>query len=470
MTKASMFLRIVLPVIACLMLAGMVGGAAKAASARPATVTHPQTASSSGFLAHPVQVKPITKSLGKLQDTKLKHAQGTSAGKVLYACQNDTNPLPFLCYGPGQIRQAYGVQQLADKHITGQGSRIVIVDAFGSSTIQQDLQAFDADWGLPDPTLNILNPFGSAVGSDFGWAVETSLDVEYAHVMAPGAVITLVVAQTNSDVDIYNAIKYAVDNNLGDVLSMSFGENESCVDPNLLAAEHQVFQEATRKGITLLASAGDFGSAQFTCDGSSFVTAVSSPASDPLVTAVGGTALTADAVTGTYIGETAWNESAAFNNATGGGYSVLYPRPAYQTGRTGDTPGRGLPDLSMNASIVGGVLVYLSDPFSGQENVFLVGGTSVGAPELAGIIADGVQLAHHSLGFLNTALYALGSSGDASHALHDITSGNNILFSSGIAGYMVQAGWDAVTGWGTPANGFLAMLLDRLHAGDANGL
>ena len=121
--------------------------------------------------------------------------------------------------------------------------------------------------------------------------MEISLDVVWAHAIAPGANITLVLAKSDADADILSATKYAVDNHLGDVISQSFGENESCMDPSLLAQQHQVFADATMKNITIFASSGDEGAAQGTCDGSSLVQAASTPASDPLVTAVGGTEL-----------------------------------------------------------------------------------------------------------------------------------------------------------------------------------
>ncbi len=462
--------RFIPPLVVCLALLGMVGGTVLAAGSVPLKGARPHTVASSGYTPHAIEVNPLYKRLGKVQDIRLQQTQATGAGKILYECQSDTNPQPILCYGPDQIRRAYGVQQLQKEHLTGRGSTIVILDAYGSPTIQTDLNAFNADWGLPDVSVNIVAPFG-VDGANFGWALETTLDVEWAHVMAPGAAITLVVARTNNDVDIYNALKYAVDNNLGDVISMSFGENESCVDPDLLAAQHEVFRAAAQKSITLVASSGDSGSAQTSCDGFSLETAASNPASDPLVTAIGGTALTADATYGTYSGETAWNEPVFGIASTGGGYSVLYSRPSYQAKATGNTAGRGVPDLALNASINGGVLVYMTDPFAGNLFVGIVGGTSVGAPEFAGIVADGVQQAHHRLGFLNKALYKLGSSGSAPALFHDITSGNNILFSSGIAGYTTRQGWDAVTGWGTPqVNNLLPALISQVRTGDANGL
>ncbi len=462
--------RFIPSLVVCLALLGMVGGTVLAAGSVPSQGARPQAAASSGYTPHAVEVNPLYKRLGKVQDVRLQQTPTASAGKVLYACQSDTNPQPMLCYGPDQIRRAYGVQQLQKEHLTGRGSTIVILDAFGSPTIQADLDAFDADWGLPKVSVTVAAPFG-VDGSNPGWAFETTLDVEWAHVMAPGAAITLLEARTNSDVDLYNALKYAVDNNLGDVISMSFGENESCVDPDLLAAQHEVFRAATQKGITLVASSGDSGSAEPSCDGFSLETAASNPASDPLVTAIGGTALTANATSGEYIGETAWNEPLFGTAATGGGYSVLYPRPAYQAGATANTAGRGVPDIALNASLNGGVLVYMTDPFAGNLVVEIAGGTSVGAPEFAGIVADAVQQAHHRLGFLNQALYRLGGSANAHKAFHDITSGSNILFSSGVVGYTVRQGWDAVTGWGTPqADNLLPALVSRVRAGDAGGL
>ena len=167
-----------------------------------------------------------------------------------------------------------------------------------------------------------LTPFDPGNGDMAGWAEEISLDVLWAHAIAPGANIMLVLAKSDADADILSATKYAVDHNLGDVISQSFGENESCVDPSILAQQHQVFAEATGKYITIFASSGDSGAAQPTCDGSSLVKAVSSPAVDPLVTAVGGTELHAagycltvlgcdpnmNPAPGTYEGEIAWNE------------------------------------------------------------------------------------------------------------------------------------------------------------------
>jgi kumamolisin len=205
-----------------------------------------------------------------------------------------------------------------------------------------------------------------------------------------------------------------------------------------------------------------------TCDYASLETAVSYPASDPFVTAVGGTALTADAETGEYSGETAWNDSMSLPIGTGGGYSTLYPRPAYQA-TLGNKPGRGLPDLSLNASRNGGVLVLFTDPISNDQYFSALSGTSVGAPEFAGLVAVGVQLQHKRLGFLNASIYRLGNT---ALFFNDITSGSNILFSSGVSGYTTTKKWDAVTGWGSPRDPqlFFRLVGGNLHAEDAQGL
>ena len=412
------------------------------------------------FKTHPVQIQPILVRYNPEPSHTVWNA-GTLPQPVHFACQSNTNPQPSLCYGPYQVRQAYNVTDLLTKQrITGKGSSITIIDAYGSPNIRKDLQNFDATWNLPSPQLNIIAPYG-VQGTDSAWISETSLDVEWAHAMAPDATINLVLAKDSNDFNIYMALAYAVKHNLGDIVSLSFGENEKCVDPKLRLAEHRVFREATSKGMTLLAATGDFGSAQLACDSSSFEKSISFPSDDPLVTAVGGTMLTADAVTGRYIRETSWNESSDYNKATGGGYSKIYGVPAFQRGLIGNGTGRAVPDISLNASVNGGVIVFESHRATGRSTINIMGGTSAAVPELAGLLADGVQMAHHRLGAINPALYRLGTSNNYMLAMHDITSGNNTLLSSGLNGYKAHQGWDAATGWGSPreAGPFLQALI-----------
>lgn len=416
------------------------------------------------FKENQIEVQPGMRKLGSMQTSQMETA-GAGVRPVIFRCQSDTNPQPVLCYGPYQMREAYGVTELLNKQITGHGSTITIIDAYGSPTIRGDLQKFDNVWGLPAPQFNIVTPFGVR-GADNTWAAETSLDVEWAHVMAPGAAINLVLARSSSDADLYKALLYTVQQNLGDIVSMSFGENENCVDPKLRKAEHRLMKEAVLKKMTILAATGDLGSAQLTCSRSAYERAISFPSDDPFVTAVGGTALSADAITGHYISETAWNESNAFNKAAGGGYSDLYTDPSYQKHITGAARGRGVPDLSMNAAVAGGVLVYQGNRDTGHTMVNIMGGTSAAAPELAGILADGIQMAHHRLGPINAELYKLGASSLYKDSMNDITVGNNGLTSSGLNGYTAGTGWDPATGWGSPRQAE-AFLQGLIHQGES---
>jgi subtilase family serine protease len=391
------------------------------------------------------------------------------------------------CYGPDQIRVAYGVQPLLNKGITGAGRTIVIIDAYGSDTLSTDLTTFDAYFGLPNPTLNVIYPDGPPLPTDpvnaAGWKGETSLDVQWAHAIAPGATIDLVVAKSNNDADILSATKYVSDHNLGDVVSQSFGEAEACMDPSLLAQQHKLFQKMTDQDITLLASTGDDGAAQLACDGNSYIKAISTPASDPNVTGVGGTDLiatppTANAdgsiatVGGTYQSESVWNETALLGGpaASGGGVSSIYRKPAYQflvpSLRTSNM--RWLPDVSYNAAVFNGVLVVYTCE-AGDANCgstvgqvfFRFGGTSAGSPQWAGLIALTDQLAHGRVGAINPELYILGASPSiASHFLHDVTTGDNSIpdltpflgapFGTPITGYPATPGWDASSGLGSP--------------------
>ena len=370
---------------------------------------------------------------------------------VHFSCQDTAG-----CYDPAQMRKAYGFDQL---DVDGTGRTIVIVDAFQSPTIQQDLSLFDSVFGLPAGNLNIiapdgLTPFDTNDANQVGWSGEITLDVEWAHAIAPGATIDLVLAKSNQDGDILSATKYAVDNNLGDVISQSFGEGEICMDPGLLQAQHALFQQATAKGITLLASSGDQGSAQPTCDGSSFFKSASTPASDPNVTGVGGTKLVADS-TGAYQSESVWNEFSTSGAAGGGGFSTVYGTPAYQ--QRLHLASRGVPDVAYNAAINGGVLAVWSVPL-GAPAFFRFGGTSAGSPQWAGLVADADQLKGGRIGLLNNRLYGWATSATLENRLfHDIRTGDNSFGS--ITGFDATPGWDAATGVGSPkANTLVPML------------
>jgi subtilase family serine protease len=398
--------------------------------------------------------------------------QRMSSGSRSFSCQG----LPIdgsegaRCYTASQIQQAYG---LLASGIDGRGKTIVIIDAFSNPLIASDLKDFDRDMGLPDPAFTITQvgnvpPFDIDSDLQVGWAGEISLDVQWAHAMAPGAAIDLVEAPSNSDADIFAATEYAIDHKLGDVISQSFGEAEACVDPAMLPEEAALFAKAAKEGMTLVASTGDTGAAQPSCDGSSPVFSAPFPASDPNVTGVGGTTLNADPVTGSYLGETAWTEplfgcnfpavDPTDINCSGGGFSTIFERPAWQRSAIhggGPHAARGVPDVAYDAGVNGGVLVHfgvllVAFGFGQDDPLYLTfGGTSAGSPQWAALAADADQLAKHDLGRINDNLYRLVHSSHG-QAFHDITSGNDRIAEIGGQGYDAGAGWDAVTGLGTP--------------------
>jgi subtilase family serine protease len=386
------------------------------------------------------------------------------------------------------MRHAYQIDSLIAAGYDGTGHTIVIIDAFQSPNIVQQLNYFNTFYGLaslnglgnpPNPSLGTftqiapdgLTTFVPGDPNMTGWAEEISLDVEWAHAIAPGANIVLVLAKSDSDVDIQSALKYTVDNHLGDVISQSYGENESCMDPDLLSQQHDSFAAATEQNVTLLASAGDNGAAQFTCDGSALVQAVSSPASDPLVTSVGGTELqaaryclaalgcdpAANPLPGTYQGEIVWNES--LYGATGGGLSILFATPPYQKATIPGGKQRAVPDVAYSAAVLHGVLTYLNIPGVGS-GFYPFGGTSVGSPHWAAITAIANQQAGGPLGFINSAIYQIGRVNKAYPAsFNDISVGNNSW--AGVLGFAAGTGWDATTGAGSPIDMSLVDYLIR---------
>jgi subtilase family serine protease len=428
----------------------------------------------------------------------------------LFTCQVGLSSTPGRqCYDPYQMRHAYQTDSLINAGYDGKGHTIVIVDAFQSPNIVSQLNTYDAFYALPglnglgnpaDPNLGTftqvapdgLTPFVVGDGNMTGWAEEISLDVLWAHAIAPGANVTLVLAKSNQDADIQSALQYAIDHNLGDVISMSFGENESCMEPDILSAQHAAFASATQKGITLFASSADQGAALQTCDGTSWVKAVSSPASDPLVTGVGGTelhaadycltALGCDPTThplfGTWLSEIVWNEGLPYGDfgnvfgfgtlSTGGGFSVLYDEPSYQQGTIHGGKQRAVPDIAYNAAVEHGVLTYLNIPGI-PAGMYVFGGTSAGSPQWAAILAIANQRAGGRLGFLNSAIYQIGKVNKAYPAtFHDIVDGTNssLQFDSDgnpvdITGFAAGIGWDATTGFGSPIDTSLVDYLIR---------
>jgi subtilase family serine protease len=426
------------------------------------------------------------------------------------------------CFSPQAIRASYNLLPLYANGDDGRGRTIAIVDSYGSDTMAHDLHVFDQAFGLAPmcgeegvtcapgmPRFSELALQGSpatkappsqsnGTGQEdkSGWALEVALDVETSHAIAPGANILLVHTPTAETLGVQGfpqmmaAEKYVVDNHLADVISQSFGSAEEAFG-SVASLENlrYAFKAAAANGVTVLASSGDFGTANARKSpvgkgGSTIPTpTVSWPASDPLVTGVGGTSLctdpnntttrTVDSISppaqcqGAFAGqaEVVWSRPDA-GVATGGGFSHVFSRPQYQSplpaGSTAiPSTARGVPDIALQANSRTGALVYLTLPPDGNSGLICgtapcstgwydIGGTSLAAPQWAGLVAIAAQIAGHGLGQINPLLYNLGSD-PATYAadFFDVTVGDNhVVGDSGF--FSASPGWDPTTGLGTP--------------------
>ena len=391
------------------------------------------------------------------------------AGHLLFSAQPYASPpttaqceatFHIACYSPVQYATAYRTHELNELGITGRGTTIAVVDSFGSPSITHDLHTFDRAFGLPDPpSLRTIAPSGpippfDASNSDMvGWAVETTLDVEYAHAMAPQANI-LVVATPVSETEgltgipqIVRAENYVIDHHLADVISQSFSATEQTFPGGGPVPEslRSAFVKARAAGVTVLAATGDTGATNYKPDASHLYPrrVVGWPATDPLVTAVGGTQLHLDAAGHRTSPDVVWNDG---YGAGGGGLSSWFDRPSYQDGVRSIVDGRrGIPDISMTAAVDGAAIVYFSF-LPSAVGFHLVGGTSEATPMFGGIVALADQLARHRLGDIQGPLYTLGRFGGRA-GIVDVTSGNNSF--AGVTGFPAGPGYDLSSGLGT---------------------
>jgi subtilase family serine protease len=321
---------------------------------------------------------------------------------------------------PAQLRKAYGLSALTT---TGSGVTIAVVDAFGNPDAQADLNQFDANFGLPATTLSIAYPQGKPKKTNQSWALETDLDIEMVHAMAPGARIVVDVARDTALNDLLAAVKDAYATQKASVVSMSFGGSEFAAETG--PSVDGIFSTGASMGVSFTVASGDSGmGAQY-------------PAASPFVTAVGGTTLTTQP-DGTYVKETAWHGS-------GGGISAFEKRPTYQSAFNHNAK-RGLPDVAMVADPNTGVVMYDGFGYNHQKGFFVLGGTSVAAPLFAGVLALANQMRASSMKNANVDLYSVASLHYASD-FHDIVSGSN-----GTCGAVCNAGpgYDYVTGLGSP--------------------
>ena len=400
---------------------------------------------------------------------------------------------------PCGLQTIYDENPLLNQNTQGAHETIALVDAFGDPDNETgqvnkliyhnlacpDLATFNSEFNLPSSGCSVIYPTGvpQLSANNYqdaeGWATETMIDMEYSHVMAPQAHILEVTSSTDWD-DLYASVEYVINNHLANAISLSWGEWEDLFyyapsSAALLLGYDEIFQQAAAQGISVFVSTGDYGA----YDPVLGQVAASSPATDPWVSGVGGTTLTAT-FTGQSVvrGETAWSlgtDSYALNIATGGGFSMLFketpgqkmvhistqvssiPLPAlgitfYPQGQ------RGIPDLSADGDPSTGVLVVQDGAFS----PYVWGGTSLSSPLTAGMTMT-VQSANPSftIGTLAPTLYQLYSSGPGFYVnqvqftynqLNHGVQGTLFVTSGGENGpFLVTPGaWNPVAGLGQP--------------------
>ncbi len=306
---------------------------------------------------------------------------------------------------PAQIKAAYTFSTTAT---AGSGKVIGIVDAYNAPNIKADLAKFDAQYGLPAPGFSVRSQTGSTTAlpaTDAGWALEISLDVEWAHAIAPGAKIILVEAKSNSFADLFTAVNYA--KTVTTYVSNSYGGTE-------FSGETAYDSTFSQSGVSFFVSAGDDGlPAEY-------------PSASRNVTSVGGTTLHFTGA-GAFSSETAWSDG-------GGGCSTYETAQSAQSSYTGYSSlgcagKRATPDLSLDADPNSGVSVYDSTTYEGVTGWWTVGGTSASSPMIAGRTASGGSVLTPAK-IYSTAI-----------KFRDITSGNN--------GAPAKAGLDLATGRGS---------------------
>lgn len=338
--------------------------------------------------------------------------------------------IPPCGYQPSEIHTAYNLTPLYHEGLTGAGTTVAIVDAYGSTTIGADLRAFSQAMGLPPANFTVIGtPTESNYSTDAaaGWATETTLDVEWAHAIAPGAKIVLVVAPTNSFSDLFSADITAA--SLPGVVSISNSWSSLDIgiagDAEFYNAIDNIFKAIGAAGESIQYSTGDSGNNAIATNG--LYTSTGWPASSPYVTGIGGVSVALDSGKhiswqsswGTNITEIAdttalgnppidppYNEGFVYGGT--GGASDVYPKPGYQHSLPGDR--RLTPDISWVADPYTGVEIIYTGDAQGDLFIDVIGGTSASCPMFSALWAIANQNAHHRLGQAAPLLYRLPSS------------------------------------------------------------
>lgn len=402
-------------------------------------------------------------------------------------------------FSPGDIATAYDIKPLTSGGNNGAGQTIVIV---GQSAVNvADIEAFQSAAGLTkkDPTIVLVPGTGTSqvFGSDQS---ESDLDLEWSGAIATGANIMFVHTGSNTNYGVFDSIQYAVDELIGNIISVSYSACETQLAASDLTTLEAIFKQAAAQGQTVMAASGDQGSTA--CAGSTNLTtaqqtaiSVNYPASSAYVTGIGGTEMTsADASSSTYwnstsgtdivsslkqyVPEVTWNDdSTAGLSATGGGTSALVARPSWQTGVPGIPSGsmRLVPDVAFYSSPDYVGFLYCTSDTSAwgssqqascnsgfRDNatglLTVAGGTSFATPIFAGMVAILNQKQNYTTGqgLINPTLYQLASNSSTyASAFHDVTVGNNNCTAGSkycgttTGGFSAGTGYDEVTGLGS---------------------
>ena len=444
-----------------------------------------------------------------------KESASLKAAKPQYTETNGTTHT----LTPWDFRQIYGLNTLVNAGYTGQ-LKIAVVGQSAVNTTQIGYFQQLTGQAVTAPTF-VLVPNSGISTLVYGDEGESEIDIEYAGGTASGASIQFVYTGDGSNNGVFDSVIYAVTQDLAPIITMSYGGCETDYTTYASQTFEPYLRQANAQGQTVLVSAGDEDAA--TCDvvdstsGTAMIASegatVSYPASSPYVTAVGGTRFSegsgtywnstnnsfGGSATG-YIPEIVWNETSDPTNVsqnggdivgTGGGASALFGKPSWQIGTGVPTDGaRDLPDVAFNAAIFHDPYQYCSaeiEPGATTEaeactastfGVYIVGGTSLSAPNFAGMLAiveqkNGLTT---GLGNINPSIYSLAAGSSASAVFNDVTIGNNTVpcivgtpdCTSGTLGYVAGVGYDQTTGWGSVNGaGFAAALAAQVATAKA---
>jgi subtilase family serine protease len=434
----------------------------------------------------PSAVAALTSGISGLHDFRVKpHLRrpliGATADTTVVSPHYTSAASGNHFVAPGDFYTIYDENPLLTSGTNGTGIKIAVLGQIDINL--SDIATFRSLGGL-SPNVPVVTLDGALdpgqPTNDASDLLESELDVEWAGATAPAATVLF---YTGRDVFAVS-LKNAVNDNTASIISISYGLCESLAQttsPNFLTAYDPILQQANAQGQTIVVSAGDSGATD--CDTGVTATqglAVDFPGGTPYVTTLGGTMF--NDATGTfwgpnngnaatalsYIPEMPWNEDVVNDGLSsgGGGVSIVFPKPYWQvgTGVPADSS-RDVPDVSFNAAVAHDATLICTPGFCTNGtykdingNHDIVGGTSVGAPQFAGVMALVVQKTGGRVGNANPTIYALANSALYGTVFHDVTSGSNAspclagstnCPAGGTIGFSAGVGYDLATGWGS---------------------